>query len=169
MSFCEIDPRRMENAVEMIGDDWMLITAEKENGDVNTMTASWGFMGVLWNKPVVAVFIRPQRYTLEFAENAERLSLTFFEEQYRGALRLCGTKSGRDTDKIAEAGLHVCHTTSDVPYFEEAKTVLICRKLYADWLKPECFLDKSVAERNYPNADYHRVFICEIEQVLEKQ
>lgn len=169
MSFCEIDPRCMENAVKMIGDDWTLITAEKENGDVNTMTASWGFMGVLWNKPVVAVFIRPQRYTLEFAENAERLSLTFFEEQYRGALRLCGTKSGRDTDKIAEAGLHVCHTPTGVPYFEEAKTVLVCRKLYADWLKPECFLDKSVAERNYPNADYHRVFICEIEQVLEKQ
>lgn len=169
MSFCEMDPRSMENAVKMIGDDWTLITAEKENGDVNTMTASWGFMGVLWNKPVVAVFIRPQRYTLEFAENAERLSLTFFEEQYRGALRLCGTKSGRDLDKIAEAGLHVCHTPTGVPYFAEAKTVLVCRKLYADWLKPECFVDQAVAEKNYPNADYHRVFICEIEQVLEKQ
>ncbi|MBR4873172.1 MAG: flavin reductase [Clostridia bacterium] len=169
MSFREIDPRDMENVVKMIGDDWALITAEKENGDVNTMTASWGFMGVLWHKPVCAIVIRPQRYTLEFVESAERLSLSFFDESYRPALRLCGTKSGRDMDKIGEAGLTVRHTEANVPYFKEAKTVVVCRKLYADDLKPECFIDPSVAEKNYPAADYHRVFICEIEQVLEKE
>lgn len=166
MSFRENDVRDMENVVKMIGDDWTLITAEKKDGSVNTMTASWGFMGVLWNKPVCAVFIRPQRYTLEFVEEAERLSLTFFGEEWRAALRLCGTKSGRDMDKIAESGLTVCHTENGVPYFAEAKTAVICRKLYADWLKPECFLDPLVASANYPKSDYHKVFICEIEQVL---
>ena len=169
MSFREIHAKDMENAVKMIGDDWMLITAEKADGTVNTMTASWGFLGVLWNKPVCAVFIRPQRYTLSFVEEAERLSLTFFEESMRDALRLCGTKSGRDMDKIAEAGLSVVHAENGTPYFAQAKTVAICRKLYADFLKPECFLDRSVAEKNYPKDDYHKVFICEIEQVLVKE
>lgn len=168
MGFREIDVRDMENAVKMIGDDWTLITAKKADGSVNTMTASWGFMGVLWNKPVCAIFIRPQRYTLEFVDEAERLSLTFFEETWRPALRLCGTKSGRNMDKIAESKLTMCHTENGTPYFAEAKTVVICRKLYADWLKPECFLDPSVAPANYPKEDYHKVFICEIEQVLEQ-
>ncbi len=169
MGLRSIDPRDMENAVKMIGDDWTLITAEKADGTVNTMTASWGFMGVIWYKPVCAIFIRPQRYTLEFVEEADRLTLTFFGEEWRSALRLCGTKSGRDMDKIAEAGLTVTHTENGVPYFEEAKTVVVCRKLYADWLKPECFLDKAVMEKSYPREDYHEFFICEIEQVLVKE
>ena len=168
MSLKEISPRELGNAMKMIGDDWTLITAEKKDGSVNAMTASWGFMGVLWNKPVCAVFIRPQRHTLGFAEEAERLSLTFFDEAYRAALRLCGTKSGRDTDKIAEAGLTLCHTDSGVPYFGEAKTVLVCRKLYEDALKPECFLDAGIRAANYPAEDYHKVFVCEIERVLVK-
>ena len=162
-----ISPRELDNAVKMIGDDWTLITAEKADGSVNTMTASWGFMGVLWNKPVCAVFIRPGRHTLSFVEEAERLSLTFFDESYRAALRLCGTKSGRDTNKIADAGLTLSHTETGVPYFEEAKTVLVCRKLYVDALKPENFLDPSIDAANYPAKDYHKVFICEIEQVLK--
>lgn len=166
MSYHTVDPRELGNAVKMIGDDWTLITAEKEDGTVNTMTASWGLMGVLWNKPVCAVFIRPQRHTLGFVEQAERLSLTFFGEEHRGALKLCGTKSGRDTDKITAAGLTLSHTASGVPYFEEAKTVLVCRKLYVDTIKPEGFVDAALDAVNYPKKDYHRMFICEIEECL---
>lgn len=166
MSYRTIDPKELGNAIKMIGDDWTLITAQKKDGSVNTMTASWGFMGVLWNKPVCAVFIRPQRYTLEFAEESERLTLTFFDEKYRGALKLCGTKSGRDTDKIADAHLTLARE-GDAPYFEEADTVLICRKLYADDIKPEGFLDASIAA-NYLKEDYHRVFICQIEKCMVK-
>ena len=169
MSYHTIDPRELGNAMKMIGDDWTLITAEKADGTVNTMTASWGFMGVLWNKPTCAVFIRPQRHTLGFVEEAERLSLTFFGEEHRGALKLCGTKSGREIDKISAAGLTLCHTDTGVPYFEEAKTVLVCRKLYADTLKPENFVDRALVSANYPKEDYHRVFICEIEQCLVKE
>ena len=169
MSYRAIDPRELGNAVRMIGDTWTLITAEKADGTVNTMTASWGFMGVLWNKPACMVFIRPQRHTLGFVEEAERLTLTFFGEEYRDALKLCGTKSGRDMDKIAAAGLTVAHTDGGVPYFEEAKTVLVCRKIYADSIKPECFLDGAIEQKNYPGKDYHRAFICEIEQCLVRE
>ena len=168
MTYHNIDPRELGNAITMIGDQWTLITAEKPDGAVNTMTASWGFMGVLWNKPVCAVFIRPQRHTLAFVESAERLTLTFFDEEHRAALKLCGTKSGRDTDKIAEAGLTLAHTESGAPYFREAHTVLVCGKLYEDTMDPNGFIDKSLIAANYPKSDFHRVFICEIEQVLQK-
>lgn len=168
MPYQTIDPKELGNAIKMIGDDWTLITAEKKDGAVNTMTASWGFMGVLWNKPCCVVFLRPGRHTLGFVEEAERLTLTFFDEKYRDALKLCGTKSGREIDKIAAAGLTVAHSESGAPYFEEAKTVLVCRKLYADRVRPEGFADPTVDEKNYPAKDYHRLFVCEIEQCLVK-
>ena len=105
--FIEFSPYELEgNVFEQIGKDWALITAmKKESGDVNTMTASWGGMGVIWRDPSFVCVIRPQRYTYEFSENADILTLSFFDEKYRDALKICGTKSGRDGDKIAEAVL----------------------------------------------------------------
>ena len=167
--FTAIDPRELGNAVHMIGDPCTLITAEKKDGSINTMTASWGFMGVLWNKPACVIFIRPSRHTLGFVEEADRLTLTFFDDQYRDALKLCGTKSGRDVDKIAATGLTPAHTENGVPYFEEASTVLVCRKMYADAIRPECFIDTAQDTNNYPKKDYHRVFVCEIEQCLVRK
>ena len=160
-----IAPEELENVFRLVGKDWMLITAG--NGEtVNTMTASWGGMGVLWNKPVAFCFIRPQRYTYALTEAAERFSLSFFTEDYRPALRLCGTKSGRDTDKFAAAGLTPA-LLDDVPYVAEARLVLICRKLYADMLKKEAFLDPALLA-NYPQDDFHRVYVVEIEKAYIK-
>lgn len=165
--FIEISPYEIdENIFKMIGKDWMLITA-KANGKINTMTASWGGAGILWNKPVAFTFIRPQRYTYEFTEASERMTLSFFDEKYRDALTLCGRKSGRDMDKIAAAGLSVVEN-GDAPYFDEAKTVLVCRKIYADTIKPEAMTDKSFIE-HYPINDFHKMYICEIEKVLIRE
>ena len=153
--------------IKEIGSDWMLITARKKDGSINTMTASWGGTGVLWGKPVAFVFIRPQRYTLEFTEEAESFSLSFFHEQYKPALTLCGRKSGRECNKISEAGL----TPADfegVPAFTEAQRVLKVKKLYKDALKSECFLDPAVDEKNYAAKDYHVVYVCEILAGFEK-
>lgn len=69
------------------------------------MTASWGGVGVLWNKNVATVYIRPQRYTKEFVDGNEKFTLTFFSEQYRNALTYLGRVSGKDGDKIKESGL----------------------------------------------------------------
>jgi len=167
-TFKEISPYEIdENIFKMIGKDWMLITAAKNNGDVNTMTASWGGAGVLWNLPVAFTFIRPQRYTYEFTEESQTCSLCFFDESFRDALTLCGRKSGRDMDKIGAAGLTVVKCDG-VPYFDEAKTVLICRKLYADNIKPEAMIDKSHLE-HYPINDFHKMYICKIEKVLIRE
>ena len=167
-TFKEISPYEIsENLIKMIGKDWMLITAKKDD-KINTMTASWGGTGVLWNKPVAFTFIRPQRYTYEFTEASERMSLSFFGEGSRDALTLCGRRSGRDMDKIAAAGLTAVEDEGGTPYFAEAKTVLICRKLYADMIDPASMIDKSHLE-HYPINDFHKMYICEIEKVLVKE
>ncbi|MBQ8718415.1 MAG: flavin reductase family protein [Clostridia bacterium] len=171
MEFQPIAPQALENVFRLIGHDWMLITAEgqDERGvqTTNTMTASWGGMGVLWNKPVAFCFIRPQRYTFALTEQSERFSLSFFTEDYRSALRLCGTVSGRDTDKFAAAGL-TAERMDGVPYIKEARLVLICRKLYADTLKEGCFTDTALLD-NYKDGDFHRVYVVQIEQAYIKE
>ena len=155
-----------ENAIKLIGADWMLISAGSRE-KFNTMTASWGALGFLWNMPCAFFFIRPQRYTFEFAEKGEFFTLSFFGEQYRKALAICGSKSGRDTDKIAEAAITPAFTENGAPYFAEAKLVLECRKVYADMLKPEAFTDKSPAGKWYPQADFHKMYVAEITNAWE--
>lgn len=158
-----------ENAFDLISKQWMLVTAG--NGEkFNTMTASWGGLGFLWNKPVAFVFIRPERYTHEFVEANERLTLSFYTEEWRKALQLCGTKSGRDTDKIAATGLTPVELESGAITFEEARLTLDCKKLFKADMKEVDFVDKKVMEQWYndkPGGSLHSVYVVEIENVFE--
>ena len=153
-----------ENPFKLIGSDWMLITAKK--GDkTNMMTASWGGVGILWNKPVATIYVRPQRYTKEFIDNEEYFSLCVLPEEYRQILNYCGTKSGRDEDKIAETKLTI-DESEYAPIFKESRLVLICKKLYAQDLTEQSFIDKSLVEKNYKAKDFHTMYIAEIEKIL---
>lgn len=164
--FHEITPSEIAgNPFQMIGRDWALVTAGDETG-CNTMTVSWGGVGVLWGKDVVTVYIRPQRYTREFLDRFENFTVSFYEESAREALALCGSKSGRDLDKIAAAGLTPVHENG-MTYFAEARLVLECRKLYLDKIRSEGFLDPAI-EQNYAAGDYHLVYVGEITRVLSK-
>lgn len=163
----------LSSVFSLIGDRWMLITAEY-GGRVNTMTASWGCFGILWNRPICACFIRPGRFTHELVNRSEFFSFSFLPEVYRNALRICGTVSGRDTDKFALSGLTVDYFIDNddkksypqgVPYISQAETVIICRKIYADVIRPDSFLCDRIP-LNYPNLDYHSVFVSEICEVL---
>lgn len=175
--FKKIRPEELSgNPFSLIGRDWMLVTAANPGEglgggvDYNTMTASWGGMGVLWNKPVAFVFVRPQRHTYGFIEANERLTLSFFGPGYREALNFCGSKSGRDYDKAKECGLTPVSDTNGrgrAVWFDEASLVLVTRKLYAKPFDPAAFLDGD-ARGMYPNDDFHTVYVCEIEEVLEK-
>lgn len=156
-----------KSACEMIGKEWMLITAAKDK-DVNTMTASWGGLGVMWGKNVAFVVIRPQRYTKEFVDASDTFSLTFYNEDKKKMLSYMGSVSGRDENKIDKMGMTVAFD-GDTPYFEEAHTVMIVKKMYKQEFKPECIIDKSVDEKWYPAKDYHEMYICEIEKVMVKQ
>jgi flavin reductase (DIM6/NTAB) family NADH-FMN oxidoreductase RutF len=165
--FKEIKPTEInENILKLIGDDWALVTSGCEE-KFNTMTISWGGAGIMWGKPVAFTFIRPQRYTFEFIENNGYYTMSFFDEKYRDALKFCGTKSGRDYDKVKETGLTPKFTEDGVPYFEEAKLVLVCKKLYAQDLNKESIIDNESVDKWYNN-DFHRMYISEIVKVLCK-
>lgn len=167
-NFKEISPNAISgNAIEKISKEWMLLAAEKD-GRVNMMTASWGGLGFIWNKPVTFVFFRPQRYTLEFVNSADTLSLTFFDESFRSKLNFCGTKSGRDVDKVKECGFEVLRSDG-APYFAEANLAVICKKLYVQRLESSCFIDESLNTANYPHNDHHYMFISEIVKVFENK
>lgn len=145
------------NAIQQIGYDWMLITAGDKD-HFNTMTAAWGGLGFLWKEPTATIFIRPQRYTYEFTEKYDTFSLCFFDESQRDALKLCGTKSGRDIDKVKASGLTPKVSKKDNIYFEEASLVIECQKVYFDDINPDNFLDPR-PDKNYPKKDYHRMYI----------
>lgn len=168
MAFKEIKIEELGfNPFTKIGKEWLLITAGNEEKH-NTMTASWGGVGVLWGKNVVTTYIRPQRYTKEFVDANDTFTIAFFDEEYRSALSLCGKVSGKDCDKIKEAGLtpyYVDGTTA----FEEANMIMVCKKMYSDEIKPECFIAEENDAKWYSEKDYHTMYIAEIEKVLVRE
>ena len=164
--FHRLDPNAItDNPFSLIGEDWMLITAE-HGGTCNTMTASWGGVGILWNKPVAFAFVRPQRYTYTLLEQTDTYSLSFLGGQYRDALRYCGSHSGRDGDKFTATGLSVTHERG-TPCIEQARLVLVCRKLHTVDFTAEQFTDSSLLS-HYKSNDFHRQYIGEIVDVLKK-
>ncbi len=167
LEYKEINPVDLnENTFKMIGKDFMLITAENE-GKVNAMTASWGGLGVLWNMDVVFIFLRPQRYTKEFIDASDSFSLTFYDDSYKKTLGYLGSVSGRDEDKISNSNLTIGFD-GETPYFKEAEKVIICKKLFAQDLKEESFLDKNILNKDYPNKDFHTLYVGKIEKILIK-
>lgn len=170
MKKTDINSVGKENVFDLIGKEWMLVTAGNEKS-FNTMTASWGGMGWLWNKPVAFIFIRPERYTHDFIEENDRLTLSFFPEECRKALQVCGSKSGRDTDKVKEAGLEPVALESGSMTFSQARMTLDCRKLFKADMTEANFIDKEVLKRWYnekPGGGLHTVYVVEIESVMEK-
>lgn len=157
-----------ENFFESISKEWMLVTVGTPE-HFNTMTASWGGIGFLWNKPVAFVFIRPERYTYEFAEKNEYLTLSFLGDENRQIHNICGSKSGRDTDKVQETGLKPLPTPDGNITFEQSRLTLECRKLYSRMLEPESFIDKQPLEKWYSeNNGMHKMYIVEIVNVWKK-
>ncbi len=156
----------MSNPFNLIGDEWMLICAGNKD-KYNMMTASWGGVGILWNKPVATVYIRPQRYTRELVDDNEKFTLCFFGDD-KSMHKVCGNLSGRDVDKAELTGLvPVFH--DDTVSFDSARMVVVCKKLYRQQMTPDCFIDSDVDKNNYPDKDHHFVYIGEIEKVLVRE
>lgn len=171
----EIRPEQIpDNAISLISRDWMLVTACTKSvdpegkittGRVNTMTASWGGLGELWNKPVATIYIRPQRYTKEIIDETDTFSLSVLPEKYRQVLNFCGSHSGRDGDKFKPAKLDVLYNNG-TPYIKQARLILFCRKLYAQPFDPNCFIEEKMLKQNYKKDDFHTMYIGEIYKVL---
>lgn len=167
MSFITVKSEELnENFFHAIGNQWMLITAGNSES-YNTMTASWGGVGVLWNKDVTFSFVRESRYTMEFLDREQYFTLCFFGDNMRKELAFCGANSGRDVNKTEVTGLIPCFD-ENAPYFEQAELVLVCKKLYKQKMTADCFIDKSIINTSYSNGDWHELFVGEIVKALRK-
>jgi len=157
-----------ENFFEVISKEWMLVTAgDKEK--FNTMTASWGGIGILFNKPVAYVFIRPERYTYEFIEKFDMFTLSFLGKEHRDIYNFCGSKSGKDVDKVKETGLKPIFTDGGNVMFEQSRLTFECKKLYATNFVAENFLDKDSLGKFYNEKNgFHKMYIVEIVNIWQK-
>ena len=162
--FKEISAKEIDtNLIKAISEEWMLVAAGDKD-KFNMMTASWGFAGEMWGNDCMAVVIRPQRYTMEFINNSDYFTLSFYGDN-KDIHKICGSKSGRDTDKIKLTGLTPVFSDNTV-YFEEARLVIVCKKQYVQQMKEECFTDKEPLR--WYNNDLHYMVIGKIEKVLKK-
>lgn len=153
-----------DNVFTKIGKEWMLVGA-KNDDKCNAMTASWGGLGIMWEKNVAFVFIRETRYTKELVDASGRMSLSFFDEKYKPMLGYMGKASGRDEDKIAGAGLTIAEGYA-VPVFKEADMTFVGKCLYSQKMNEESFIDKAYADKWYADNNYHTMYVIEIEKVL---
>lgn len=164
--FKEIKPIEIkDNLINLISKEWALLTAGDKEA-YNMMTVSWGFAGELWGNDAVCVFVRPQRYTIEFTEKSDYFTLSFYGDNKK-IHSVCGKMSGRDINKTKECNLSPVFD-NDAVYFSEARIVLVCKKQYSDWIKKENFIDLEPL-KNYENNDFHKMYIGKIEKVLIKE
>ncbi len=154
------------NVFEKIGEEWALVSAGNEEKS-NTMTISWGGVGVLWHKEVAFLFIRESRYTREFLDGSDTFSVAFFDEKYKKALEFCGSASGRDReDKWADAGLTPAYSDG-VVYPKEANLVFKCKKMARVPIGAETFTVPGLEEEHYADHDMHVMYIGEIAEVVK--
>lgn len=154
-NFAHAFPRRMA-----------LVTAGTAD-HYNTMTIGWGLVGFAWGKPLVEVQVRPSRYTHDFMESQQLFTVSFFAPDKKEALMLCGSKSGRDIDKAAEAGLTPLPVQGSVA-FEEATSIYLCKKMFQVELTAGNFLDKQAEQQYFAEGDYHTVYYGELLELLER-
>lgn len=162
--FRKIEPKELEgNVFKMFDTEWALLTAGTPES-FNTMTISWGGLGWLWRRPVSFIFVRRDRYTFQFVEQNDCFTVCFFDEnECRDQLRLLGTKSGRDSDKMNSSGLTPVWIDGQ-PAFAEAKAVLVCKKLYSHQFDSAKIPEEIIATcyPNVPPEVLHMVYTSEI-------
>ncbi len=153
------------NPFDKIGKSWFLISSGDQNG-YNTMTASWGFMGIMWGKNTFNCVVRPSRHTFDFIEKNSLFTISFFDEKYRDMLNYCGSHSGRDVDKAKETGLTPLYIENTVT-FEQASEIYVCKKIYSQNMSEECIIDKSCLAF-YETDKMHKLYIGEIIKAYSK-
>jgi flavin reductase (DIM6/NTAB) family NADH-FMN oxidoreductase RutF len=164
----EINYKEMQfNPFNLIGNDWMLVTAGNQQSGCNTMTISWGHLGCLWghNDPTAVIYIRQSRYTKQFVDAEPYFTLSVLDGSFKKQLAYLGSTSGRDEDKIAKAGLTPVYADNTV-YFQEAKLVLVCKKMYAQELSKDGFCYQETLDQCYPQGDFHTMYVGKIEKIF---
>lgn len=157
-----------DNVIDEFKNNWALVCARKKNGTFNMCTIAWGTIGELWSKNVLTVFVKPIRFTDSFLFEDEYFTVTFFEKEDKEALKICGTKSGKNIDKVKEANLMPIVLENGIT-FENYKRVYVCKKIYQDQFKEEGFVgSKDIIDRYYKTEPYHNIYVGEIVTTIEK-
>lgn len=165
--FQSVDPKEItENWFQAFSKETPLLTAGTKE-KFNTMTIGWGTVGYIWSKPIAEVLVRPSRYTYEFVEQEDYFTISFFGKDYRKEMGLCGSKSGRDIDKVAETGFTPIVENNKIA-FEEARMVLVCKKIYQHNLDKNTFRDENSSTTFYADGDWHVVYYGEIVEAYIK-
>lgn len=162
MSLSHVDAAVSE-AFRTIGQEWALLTAGNKDA-FNAMTISWGSLGFVWQRPIVTVMVRPQRYTHEFIEKSDLFTVSFYQNQ-RKALNVMGSKSGRDSDKVALSGLTPRFLDGAVT-FGEAYLSVVARTLYKTRMTPAGLTEPALDETFYPKKDHHSIYMAEIVDIV---
>ena len=163
-----VDPKTLTPEIfRVFGTQNALLTAG--DGDrCNTMTIGWSQLGTLWNLPVCTVYVRPERYTYQFMEASDYFTVSVLPASEKQTMRICGSKSGRDVDKIKACGLTVCRGAGDAPFFDEAELALVCRKLFVQDLEPVCVKDARIFDSYGAKGGWHRSYIGEVVEAYMK-
>lgn len=157
------------NVFSELGNKWGIVTAGDKTTGYNCLTVSWGGFGVIWGKNVAYIFVRHSRYSFEFLEKSDSVTISFLSDDYKKAKGLIGTVSGRDTDKMKDAGLTYTYDPDfNGSYITQAEYCFKMKKLYSVDLPYEPLSDE-IKDRYYPNGDMHRMYVCEIKQFLVKE
>jgi flavin reductase (DIM6/NTAB) family NADH-FMN oxidoreductase RutF len=145
------------------GESFLLTAGEMKR--FNSMTIGWGSLGIMWRVPIVMVGVRPSRHTFQFMEEYDTFTVCGFAPEYKAALTIMGTKSGRDLDKVQAAGLTPCASKSiEAPAYQEASLIFECRKIYADDVQKEN--SSQLIQDFYKDRDYHHLYIGQVLKVL---
>jgi len=156
-----------KNVFTEIDKKWGIITAGDKFIGFNGMTVSWGGFGIMWNKPVAFIFIRKSRYTHEFLDKSNSITIAFLSDEYKNAKALFGSKSGRDMNKYEASGLHPVFEPDFNGYYpKEADYVFKMKVLYNTDLEN---MPEDIQNKFYPTNDIHTMYVCEIKEYLIKE
>ena len=155
-----------ENIFNLVGKDWTVITAGDQP---NSMVASWGGVGIMFNKPVTWNFLRANRYTLEKIRETGTYTMCYFPDQYKGDIMQFGMKSGRNTDKMAQTKLTPMVTPDGYPAYAEAKIIIECKLIAASTVSKDEFYTeeaKTFLQEGFDDAkDWHKLVYGEITKI----
>ena len=140
-----------------------ILLTTKAEGKVNTMTIGWGTLGIQWGKPIYTVFVRESRYTKELLDKNGEFTINVpVGEIDKSILGVCGTRSGRDMDKIKELGLTLEESNCiSVPGIKELPLTLECKVIYRQDQDEKAIQPEDIA-RYYPQGDFHTAYYGQV-------
>jgi flavin reductase (DIM6/NTAB) family NADH-FMN oxidoreductase RutF len=153
---------RFDQFCDALSSGGALLVSLNDQGVPNAMTIGWAMLGIVWRRPICAVFVRPSRYTYGCIEAAGDFTVCVPGEDLSEEVLFCGTKSGRKYDKFQECGFTATssrHVKS--PGIDECRIIYECTVVQKNDVVPEHFIP-DINDTLYSGGDYHRVYYGEV-------